>query len=597
MSGRGNKASMPPPSHRRWPTLDETGLVVRPVSQDGKVLGTWDFSDLPGPVSLRRELAAVFDARARSRWNSFKSCDTYATTLRAFVKAMAKRVGPPASVGELTLEAWESWAGGERLAAVRQMEQLLRDHADLAAEVVTAMSKRRTRTEKVEKEGFTRAEMKQIRYAAAGTVRRARVRIRENAAVLERWRAGLIPSEDPDWVFGELLDHLARTADLPRWPGGAPRASALEVFRQRVGGGYAAAVAALFPTVSEKAAAVVLLICHEGWNLSVLERMVVPGQWPNGDGEEDEPVIHRVDTDKPRRGRRRHSSSNLVNLGEGTSGWAMQAVIDMTGQARATLAYLGQQPTDLLLWSRNGRSRYLFSNVSGSDMFSAIGIWADQIRAAGSPLPAGVTPRRLRHTAQVLFGGPRNNTGAVHENEYERRDAAVIESSRDVVASALEEAVRHARESVLMRVAADGYGEGGEAAAVAARTGLSLEAAGRVVRGELDTAVAACEDISNRPIAPTGPCTMSFLLCFACPNAVATRRHLPRIVYLFQALEARRSVVSSAVWAADWAGHHTRIGHLLNTHTDFGDRPALAAAATAREKNLIDSVLERRLQP
>lgn len=51
------------------------------------------------------------------------------------------------------------------------------------------------------------------------------------------------------------------------------------------------------------------------------------------------------------------------------------------------------------------------------------------------------------------------------------------------------------------------------------------------------------------------PCTVSFLLCFACRNAVATGRYLPRIAYLHQALESLRSAVTPAVWAADWATH------------------------------------------
>ncbi|MGH3620847.1 MAG: hypothetical protein ACRDQ5_03530, partial [Sciscionella sp.] len=46
----------------------------------------------------------------------------------------------------------------------------------------------------------------------------------------------------------------------------------------------------------------VLLICHEAWNLSVLQTMQLPDQWPNPDADATEPVIHRVDTDKPRRG-------------------------------------------------------------------------------------------------------------------------------------------------------------------------------------------------------------------------------------------------------------------------------------------------------
>lgn len=56
-------------------------------------------------------------------------------------------------------------------------------------------------------------------------------------------------------------------------------------------------------------------------------------------------------------------------------------------------------------------------------------------------------------------------------------------------------------------------------------------------------------------------------------NAVATGRDLPRIAYLHQALESRRSAVTPAVWAADWATHHARIGDFLTTYTTTDARP------------------------
>jgi uncharacterized membrane protein len=93
------------------------------------------------------------------------------------------------------------------------------------------------------------------------------------------------------------------------------------------------------------------------------------------------------------------------------------------------------------------------------------------------------------------------------------------------------------------------------------------------------------------------PCAVSFLLCFACRNAVATGRDLPRIAYLHQALESLRSAVTPAVWAADWATHHARIGDFLTTYTTTDARPQLVAAVADSERELIHAMLERRLDP
>jgi hypothetical protein len=59
---------------------------------------------------------------------------------------------------------------------------------------------------------------------------------------------------------------------------------------------------------------------------------------------------------------------------------------------------------------------------------------------------------------------------------------------------------------------------------------------------------------------------VSFLLCFACPNALATDRHLPRIVYLHEAMTGLRSALDPAAWRIDWAGHHARVTDLRHPH-------------------------------
>lgn len=335
-------------------------------------------------------MAAAFARRAKAHWDSAQSCTSYDRSVRHFVRSMAAVEPPVGSLSELTPEVWKAWAeapGGYIRA--KHVGVLLRQAPGVPQAVVAQMSKRRRQVVARPKKSLSSAEMKRVRSAAAHTVRRAERRISGNLALLERWRAGELDGH-PDARWGDLLDHLARTGDLSRVPSGFVRNWVQVECRRRLGAwSLQPAVTQLFPSVNEKAAAAVLLICHEGWNLSVLEKLTVPS---------------RVDTDKPRRGRRRHSSSNLVDVGEDSPGEAMRQITSMTEQARRTLVLLGR-PSDLLLWSRGARHP-MFSNAAVG-LRDAIDAWA---REALPDLPTGLNGRLLRHTAQVLHGRPRHNT-------------------------------------------------------------------------------------------------------------------------------------------------------------------------------------------
>jgi hypothetical protein len=209
-----------------------------------------------------------------------------------------------------------------------------------------------------------------------------------------------------------------------------------------------------------------------------------------------------------------------------------------------------------------------------------------------------VSAQRLRRTVQVLFGGPRHNTTATHENVYLMRDPRVQAESGDVVAQGLRNAADHAATHVAMRLVRDAGGHDPKSATVlAAQANIPANLAEQVHAGALDTPTGACLDFEHSPFTPAGPCAVSFLLCFACPNALATDRHLPRIVHLHEAMTALRSTVDQAVWNADWAEHHQRVSDLLNTHTSPAERQALRGQATDIDRDLINAMLTRRLDP
>jgi hypothetical protein len=283
-------------------------------------------------------------------------------------------------------------------------------------------------------------------------------------------------------------------------------------------------------------------------------------------------------------------------VGEGSPGRAIQQVLALTAQARATLDQRGTPSTSLLLGRRAKALEGGSVFADGATAELAIRAWSAGAGLVGDDGPLRVGARRLRRTVQVLYSGPRNNTVRTHKDIYLLRDEQVRAEAIDVVAAGLAEAVEHAETRVRMRTVPQATGSTAQdAERVAHQAGLAHDTAAQVVAGELDTAVVACTDFDHSPFTPSGPCAVSFLLCFACPNAVATGRHLPRIVYLHEALQGLRSAMDAATWVADWAEHHGRVADLVRTHTTETGRAALRAQLTEGDQDLIDRMLDRRL--
>ncbi|MEU3294450.1 hypothetical protein ABZ722_19060 [Streptomyces longwoodensis] len=166
-------------------------------------------------------------------------------------------------------------------------------------------------------------------------------------------------------------------------------------------------------------------------------------------------------------------------------------------------------------------------------------------------LPQRIHAQALRHSIQAHNGRARNNTQATCERDYQLLDEGVRDASRGAVELGLAQALASARQTVAMRlfdqVDGDNDTEAG-AELVAKEAAVDIEVARRIVAGRLRTPVASCADFLNSGRSAAGmPCAVSFLLCFACRNAVATGRDRPRIASLHQALQSLRSAVTPAV--------------------------------------------------
>jgi len=602
------RAALPPAEFARDRQPGPGSLAVTVARESGGIEAVFDFSVLPGPPALLAACAAGFARMAGpdQPWRAAATCVNGYKAIREFLRWAAALDPPPQAPDDITPAVQAKWRlsrpgtvyGRACQLAVRQW---LRQVPGVPAATVAASARRIPAGPAPSEAAYTREEFGKIKAAAARTFSTALVRIRAGEEQLLRWRAGEFPrpglreqyrQEQPEtagYLIGEALDVLQRTGDVPLTRAGH-RAVTARHARALGGAGPQHTWARLFLTMPEAAALAVLLVCGQGWNRSVLDDMTVPDDMP-GAGEESLDIYRAGIVKRRRPARARYSSANLVDTGPGSPGRLIRQAVEATEPARITLAALGT-PTDRLLASRRDQFR------GRQDMFCLGAPPGDSMRrwAAGAGLagPDGeqlqVSLRRLRRTVQVLIRRePAQNSQQVHESDYVLRDPATLPDAERVTAQGLADAVSHARATMKMRMLLDA-GPGQPAGTAGVEQVLA--------DGTLDTATGACLDFTNSPFSPPGqPCTASFLDCLACSNAVATRRHLPRLAWLHRSLDELRATVPPAMWERDWQAHFLRLATLLQDNTTAAERQAAARAATDADRELIAGLLSGRYRP
>ena len=598
-SGRGRaKAALPAAQFSRPASIDPSGLVLTVFGEGGGIERIVDFTGAPGSPTLRRALLQALDALSGPgrRWRSGLSVRGASLAARSFLAFTAALDDAPHVADHLTAAMVTGWRDSLRPAAKQASHFGLMRHVLLATEGLAPSTARalgvrvRRPPNRGEPRSYSIEEFARIRATAKPVFAAGLARIRANRTHLSRWYTGEFAAGSPDFVLGELLDSVLRTGDVPRRGRGGKSKGVGEAHHRVLGGaGPQHTWGRLFLTGEELYALAVLLVAAEGWNRSVLEAMTVPTHHP---AAADEIQIHLVQIDKRRRPPRlRHTSNNLVDDGPGSAGRLMGQAIEATELARLSLGLLGA-PSDRLLICRGYRADtahcgfLLGAPKEGARRLSRrTALTGDD----GKIRPVQLQP--LRRTVQVrLHRSPAQNSRDTHDSLYVLRDASTSAHAADTVARGLGDALTHARTVTAMRMLL------GDDAQVLFELADHPDLARAVLAGRADTATGACTDFTGGPHAPAGqPCPASFLSCLACRNAVATRRHLPRLVYLHRCLESLRGAVSQAVWELDWREHHQRLSALLNAHTTAVEREAHLQAVSAHDKSLIDRLLRRKL--
>lgn len=216
-------------------------------------------------------------------------------------------------------------------------------------------------------------------------------------------------------------------------------------------------------------------------------------------------------------------------------------------------------------------------------------------------LKTSIDVRRTRQMGGHLPSSARTNTVPVLFSNYLAGDPTTIAWAHDVLAEALAEVERVALDThrraltatgatALRVIASDNPASAGDTANpdTANPDARDTDSLGVSVDA-VDTAWSACVDHEHHPL--TGRrCGVSFLDCFNCSNALITGDHLPRLLGLLDALDARRQHMPIADWWTRYGPIWVAIRHeVLPKFT----RAEVAAAAQAKSPDvLLDRVEE-----
>jgi hypothetical protein len=292
----------------------------------------------------------------------------------------------------------------------------------------------------------------------------------------------------------------------------------------------------LYPDMSEGFAAMVLLACLRGLNLSQIEHLEVSER-----GMDSGQQVSQLQTDKPRRGpRRRFSLEVFGDDGDDSDGRWLKRIEEMTEPIRHHLRLIGKPCNALILY------------------FVATGTVAD--KAPGTTERArmawldGLPPvdfGRIKRTFETRHGRESTqNTEATHVAVYLSRDPERIAEHQDRAAVGIERAYQRAIEEVKLRFVAEDSVE-------------SVEAQ--------DSTFAACVDPEHEP--RTGlPCHDGFLGCLSCPNAIATTRHVPIMRHTLDVLSEVRATLPADQWAARFHNAHAQLERVLALAPDSAQR-------------------------
>ena len=610
----GRRAALPAPGYRPVERKQgNEGLVVRFVPENPREQPVdFDFAGWPVSRQLQAAFADAFSARTRggSRVRALESAKTLHQGLRSFGKYLGTLESPPAKPPQLTRAHLDGWylARTQGSTELRGLKSVLRHVEGLDADFRDAVNEASPPRNTGMLSSYSSEENRRILQAARADVRAAAVRIRAGRELLADWRRGdLLHQPEETQQRGELLDHIDRHDDVPRYASKAspedPHAGLPKKWVARLGT-VPDHFASLHLTGFDIGAFAVLLVGLTGQNPTTIAKATVEHHRP--DGHAGGPPSAAIRLDKPRRGSRRHMDVALTSVPP----WARHGMPagDTASRPGDTLdvhtpfgVYMlllelaaparGRLDTDVIFawWSPKGGKGAGRGYRNRLDHFQ-IRDWSSKQR--NLDVAGAITLTRLRLTFNELQQRPVAHTETTLANEYLVRDRGNLAEYQKVVATTLAEQVKKADTRARMQTlsAADVAEARTNPTAVATRFGMDTQTLERLIAGELNTVLGACvDDAEGEQV-----CTASLMLCLRCPCARATPAHLPLQVAVHDALLTRKAAVTPLRWATRFAESHYRLADLLDRAGETAVADA-RAAVTDTDAELVRHFLERDL--
>lgn len=514
----------------------------------------------PGSKQLRRDLLQGIGALAgdNGRWRRSttikKNCDNarnFVTWLDRFDHPnLPRSAEKPQSLGELTPGIWAAYATdrkGKTKAALRTLLQvgvMLAHCPALPDNLSTLVRVRLGGIKAGAVEHYSLDEFDRIEAAARKAVTQAHRRLRPNLELASRY-------DDPELDEAERERAKALHETLMR---GAPQTAAgfaalgartqnLEVDSRtgrpciRYKHNRAECQAMLFLTDAEAHACAVALVCARGLNMTTLLAAVAPSD-DRGEGGN----LLQLDLDKPRRGPgARFFPEIFEDNGPGSDGRLLATITELTEPLRLHRSAQGGSDLPLIgYWSFHG---------------SAIGPhwglpqWRQRQGSSWVPDDVTIDFKKLKRTYETRKAREStHNSEEVHVAVYSSGDPEFVEQQRRLAQAGIQAAADRARQELKMSFV----------------TGEAISPA--VANGSKDTVMGACVDVLHHPDTQE-VCHDSFLMCLTCTNAVATPRHLPRLVAVLDALEELRSSCPGELWRQRFNPPFLRLRALLERRT------------------------------
>lgn len=528
--------------------------------------------------------------------------------VRTFAAYLQSLQHPPDVPQHLLGSHWDGWiltiSVGSRRTVVGSMRSMLRYMPEAPDEFLArSLHNRRDGHTKVALPSYTEAQFTQITAVAKADVRACARRIRAGRALLSAWRAGEIDRDDQRrWEHGELLDHLERHKQGPKYPSGARHRKIHEH------GGSTLLFSQLYPTCMDMTAATVLLICLTGHNLSSVLSLRANPHRPDGDAGGPRTAV--VEMIKPRRGRRAYMNVAFTTASASDSALGVEdpARVDLSTPF-AVYELLCELSEPVRVGSGSSVLLGYFTTKAGPHFQStmnrgAISRWSRSknmftpaAKDGSVAAPLIVDTRRLRMTWLQLHQKPVGHTEITLANDYLARDRGNLAEYQQIVAKTLDEQVNAARRHMLMQTLTSEQVDRArtDPKAVAKQIGVTPDVLAELLSGKRDTVMAGCIDHINGPYSPAGQaCTASFLMCLSCPCARATPAHLPVIAAVHDRLHDLAHEMTPLRWTERFAGPAAQLADIMGRYstTQIGDA---RRNLTQGHRELVDRFLSRSL--